>query len=145
MTTKKWCQKQPKDSPYTLVHQELFINIAGPLSHAPQALFWLALYIKLAAGGIHKFCIEIDMDSLKEGGAIAFMSTLSMQALIMNAVMLKLNLIIPVHPFPGARVLVALLVSCRASLLTAGLLTAIAGIFMGIITFWIGLLLWIMN
>lgn len=89
--------------------------------------------------------LEIDMDSLKEGGAIAFVSTLAMQAFVMNVVMLKLNLIIPVHPFPGARVLVALLVFCGSSLYTAGLVTSVLGIVMGLLAFWTGLFLFFMS
>jgi len=85
------------------------------------------------------------MDSLKEGGAVAFLSTVAMQATVMNIVMLKLNLVIPVHPFPGARALVALLVLCGASLFTTGIFTAAAGIFMGLLAFWAGLFLLLAN
>lgn len=97
--------------------------------------------MRLVDGDFSKFLsIEVDMDSLKEG-SVAFMSTMAMQAFVMNAVMLKLNLVIPVHPFPGARVLVATLVLLGASLSTAGLLTAIAGIVVGILGLWVSIFL----
>ena len=89
--------------------------------------------------------MEIDMDNLKEGGAVAFMSILAMQSTVMNVVMLNLNLVIPVHPFPGARALVALLILCGTSPFTAGLVTAICGILVGLLAFWIGLFLFLIN
>lgn len=135
---------QPKDSPHTPLHQELLVTIAGPLSHVPQALFWLGLYLKLGGGG-HPLSLEIDMDNLKEGGVVTFVSTVAMQALVMNIVMFKLNLIMPVHPFPGGRALVALLVMCGANLSTAGLVTATMGILMGLVAFWSGFILLLMN
>lgn len=85
------------------------------------------------------------MDSLKEGGAVAFVSTVALQAAVMNYVMVKLNLIIPVYPFPGARALVALVVLCGASLSTAGLITAFAGILMGLLVFWAGFFALVVN
>lgn len=85
------------------------------------------------------------MDNLKEGGAVTFVSTVAMQTLVMNIVMLQLNLIIPVHPFPGAKALVATLVISGASFVTTGFIAAVMGIFIGLIAFWAGLFLFLMN
>lgn len=89
--------------------------------------------------------LEIDMDNLKEGGSVAFVSTMAMQALVMNVVMFHLNIIIPVHPFPGARGLVAILVLAGCTFSTAGMVTSVIGIFMGILAFWAALLLMILD
>ena len=136
-----------KDSSYNSpLHKEFLTTIAGPLSHLPQGLFWLALYIRLGGSMLLLSLLDIDMDNLKEGGAATFVSAVAIQAFVMNAVMLNLNLLVPVHPFPGARALVASLVLLfGASLSTAGFVTATMGILVGLGIFWVGLFMLLAN
>jgi hypothetical protein len=82
--------------------------------------------------------VEIDIDTLNGGGALAFVSILAVQATVMNVIMLKLSLLIPVYPFAGARILVGLAVLGGATLYTAGVITACAGILVGLLIFWVG-------
>lgn len=159
-TTKRFFRNLPKDdTSYSPVYQELATVLSGPLSHIPQGIFWLCLYSKLTARGgdnndTSYFSLPtgsaldflmVDMDNLKEGGAMAFMSILAMQATVMNVIMLTLNLVIPVHPFPGARALLASFVLMGATVSTASLVTAACGIFVGLAVFWTGVLIWLLH
>jgi hypothetical protein len=126
------------DSYYDKVYNELCVVISGPLTHVLQCLFWLSLYSQINQGDFSHFDLEVDIHTLNEGGALAFVSILAIQATLMNVVMLKLNLLIPVYPFAGARALVGLVVLGGASLYTAGVVTACAGILVGLLLFWVG-------
>ncbi len=137
-----------KDSSYnTPLYNEFLITTAGPLSHFPQGLFWRALYIRFGGSFVPLLSLlDIDIDNLKEGGAATFISAVAIQAFVMNAVMLNLNMLVPVHPFPGARALVAVLVLLFGlSLSTAGFVTATMGIVVGLGIFWVGLFLCLVN
>jgi hypothetical protein len=132
----------------TPFYNEFLITTAGPLSHLPQGLFWHALYIRFGGSFVLPLLslLDIDIDNLKEGGAATFISAVAIQAFVMNAVMLNLNMLVPVHPFPGARALVAVLVLLFGlSLSTAGFVTATMGILVGLGIFWVGLFLCLVN
>lgn len=113
------------------VVEDLWVALAGPMAHLPQIAFWVALFAILNDGEFMEFQADINLNSLKAGGSIAFWSIIAVQATMMNAALFIFNLAIPAYPMDGGRCLAALLVICGASAYTAGLVTSITATLIG--------------
>jgi len=113
------------------VVEDLWVAIAGPLAHLPQIAFWVSLFAVLNQGEFMEFQADINLNSLKQGGSVAFWSIISVQATMMNVALFIFNLAIPAYPMDGGRCLAALLVICGCSAYTAGLVTSITATLIG--------------
>lgn len=113
------------------VVEDLWVALAGPLAHLPQIAFWVGLFALLNQGEFMEFQADINLNSLKHGGWVAFWSIIAVQATMMNLALFVFNLAIPAYPMDGGRCLAALLVICGASAYTAGLITSITASLIG--------------
>lgn len=114
------------------VVEDLWVALAGPLAHIPQAIFWIALYFVLNQGKLQEhFAPDININYLKQGGFVAFWSIIAIQAAMMNVTLLVFNLAIPAYPMDGGRCLAALLIMCGASTYSAAMVTSMTAMLVG--------------
>lgn len=120
------------------VKGEFFTAIAGPLSHLPMMGFWALLYT-LENGSLKGLTeYKVYVDALASLGGM--MGTLFRRAFWLNLEILILNVIFPIYPLDGIRILGSffVLIGCtiqRASKLTAsfGFLLSVGFVIAGIV------------
>eukprot|EP00667_Euglena_gracilis_P025090 EG_transcript_29263 len=86
---------------------DFLISLAGPLTHIPQILLWLAL--ALASGGVYWGNVFLS------GGLFSMVCYGAMQ---LNIKLLLFNLCLPCYPLDGGRILVAAMLMKGASVET---------------------------
>ena len=123
--------------------EDLWIAVAGPLTHILQGCFWLILFAIVERGDFSSFSEAISLESLREGGAGEFMSILSVQATVINAALFIFNLAIPAYPLDGGRCLAALLVMAGFKAETTGKITALTAMVIGFIMLFVGVFVYI--
>jgi len=125
---------------------DLKVAIAGPLTHIPMALFWLALE---ASTGPLSMTLTLNIDDL-ERSSESFMHTLSRSAVMLQIQLFAFNLLLPAYPLDGGRVFADLLRLCkvptqRAAKIVAGTAMVIAAGLVGVgiwmmaeVALWVG-------
>ena len=109
------------------------VAIAGPLTHIPQMIFWVAMFAAFG-GNFSQFSMSYYLAELSDSAA-SFFVVLSQTAFWTNLFILAFNLFVPAYPLDGGRCLAAylimrgyrmektaLIVSVTAMVLSGGLL-----------------------
>mmetsp|Transcript_44963 Transcript_44963/g.66166 ORF Transcript_44963/g.66166 Transcript_44963/m.66166 type:complete len:308 (+) Transcript_44963:210-1133(+) len=107
--------------------EDFLVSLAGPLSHLPQMLFWLALYVFTSGGDFVYFRNMFYISSLHDG-AIGFFSTLFAQGFFLNVELLVFNLLIPAYPLDGGRCMASILIMCGVEIKRAAMATSFTAI-----------------
>jgi Zn-dependent protease len=89
-------------SPSETCHDDLKIAIAGPLTHLPQFLAWVAVLAFVNDGRI-----TMSLEGFHINGD--FMAALAVGAMWINLIMCFFNLFLPAYPLDGGRVLANIL------------------------------------
>ena len=110
------------------VWEDFAVTLAGPLTHLPQAAFWMAVYYMIAKATGEEGLLFGNM--LSDAGAVTlsdpavFVLTLIQRAVFLNLALFVVNVCIPAYPLDGGSLLAALLVSCGVEIDRAGVITA---------------------
>ena len=83
---------------------DLFVAVAGPLTHAPMLAFW-ALMLYATSG-------KVDLMGTVDG----FLPVLCHEACWIQISLFCFNLLVPAYPLDASRVLVSFLAMCRVSM-----------------------------
>lgn len=120
------------------VKGEFLTSIAGPLSHLPMMGFWALLYTLENGSSKGLTDYKVYVDTLATLGGMT--ETLFRRAFWLNLEILVLNVIFPIYPLDGIRILGSffVVVGCtiqKAAKLTAtfGLLLSVAFVIVGIV------------
>jgi Zn-dependent protease len=114
------------------------VTMAGPLTHILQGGIWAGMYAAVKKGDFSSFSNDISLEELREGGAVAFISNLCVQAIVFNGALIIANLAIPSYPLDGGRALVAFLVMGEFKVATAARITSMLGVVVGLIMLFVG-------
>jgi len=103
------------------------VAIAGPLTHIPQMIVWVILYIAFTGGNISGLfsTSSVALYEVSYGGFTGFLSQLCKQTFWMNLHILGFNLFIPAFPLDGGRCLAASLVMCKVRVEKAAMITSV--------------------
>jgi Zn-dependent protease len=134
------------------VIDDLWVAIAGPVTHILQGGFWIGIYAAVnhgdfsefsTAGDFSEYSTAIILAELQDGGE--FVSVLAAQTVVINVVLFIFNLAVPAYPLDGGRAFAALLVMGGFELATAARITSVTGIFNGLIMLFIGVYFYVIQ
>ena len=98
--------------------EDLFVSVAGPLTHIPQMIVWVILLAASADGDA----------TLNFSGA--FFADLCRHAIVINLSLFLFNLFCPAYPLDGGRILVSCMLLCGVPVgTTANITVAVSAIF----------------
>jgi len=98
--------------------EDLFVSIAGPLTHIPQMIVWVILLAASADGDA----------SLTYSGV--FFEDLCRHAIIINLSLFLFNLFCPAYPLDGGRIMVSCMLLCGVPVgTTANITVAVSAVF----------------
>ena len=98
--------------------EDLFVAVAGPLTHIPQMIVWVILLAASADGDA----------TLNFSGA--FFADLCRHAIVINLSLFLFNLFCPAYPLDGGRILVSCMLLCGVPVgTTANITVAVSAIF----------------
>lgn len=107
---------------------DLWVALAGPLTHIPMFLLWWIVYVATKTSTMSfwpSWTIYLDILSSSARG---FFAMLSAQAVYLNLALLCFNLFIPAYPLDGGRVYAAsLILVFKMDTLKAAKVTSITG------------------
>ena len=120
------------------------VSIAGPLTHIPQMLFWVAMYAAFSKGDFSRFDMSYYLNELSESGA-SFFAVLSQQAFWTNLFIMAFNLFVPAYPLDGGRCLAALLIMRGIRMEKAALITSVTAMVLscGLLIFGLVSFIWL--
>ncbi|GFH15255.1 uncharacterized protein HaLaN_11450, partial [Haematococcus lacustris] len=103
---------------------DMWVAIAGPLTHLPMTGFWLAMLAVATHAATGSWEISL---ALPDPSGAGLGQALCAGAVVMNLSMLAFNLLVPAYPLDGGRLLVdALLVAGVDDVLTARITLGLA-------------------
>mmetsp|Transcript_10994 Transcript_10994/g.17005 ORF Transcript_10994/g.17005 Transcript_10994/m.17005 type:complete len:315 (-) Transcript_10994:83-1027(-) len=114
------------------VKEDLYVALAGPLTHIPQAAVWFGVFAVVTEGDLGSFDRYINLSELREGGADVFFKFMALQSIGINVGLFIFNLFIPAYPLDGGRCFAALLVMCGVRVQKAAYRTSILAILIGL-------------
>jgi Zn-dependent protease len=128
-----------------VVSDELWVSIAGPITHIFQGGFWVAIYAAVEKGDFSNFTTSINLNNLRSEGFQGFMSALCVQAIVGNLILFVFNLAIPAFPLDGGRALLALLVMGEVKIQAAAKITGATGFISGVALLVVGIYFYLAN
>lgn len=112
--------------------QELFVALAGPLTHIPKMFLWLLIMGISSEHGVDYYRRPFSIDEFNDGGADEWFAKAARELLTLEMIIFFLNILVPAYPLDAARILAALCVQCGLSVDKAGLTLVIIGGLMGL-------------
>jgi Zn-dependent protease len=97
---------------------DLFVAVAGPLTHAPMLAFW-ALMLYVTSG-------KVDLMATVDG----FLPVLCREACWIQILLFCFNLLVPAYPLDASRVLASFLAMCRVSMDAAATVVIVISVLM---------------
>lgn len=109
--------------------KDLFVTIAGPLTHLPQLAFWLSIEVaSFAAAGKGSPLLRWPIWPPSNNLWLALVTF----AVQFNVTLFAFNLLLPAYPLDGGRALADLLLMCGLGAQTAGKVVSALGIVIGL-------------
>lgn len=107
---------------------DLKVAIAGPLTHIPQILIWLAILAIAVSGDFSNFTLGVVSSNQLNRGVFGFITALAGQSIVLNIALMIFNLFIPAYPLDGGRVLASTLLINGVPAIKAALITSVTAI-----------------
>lgn len=120
----------PSSSSSAGLHADLRIALAGPLTHIPMGLAWVAVYV-VFQGSIAGFSLRTDLQALASGSR-GFWSTLCEQGVLLNVFLLWFNIFVPAFPLDGGRIMASSMILLGVDLYKTALLASVASFVVGL-------------
>ena len=113
---------------------DLFIALAGVLSHGPQGLFWFLVYLAINSGQISDFDFRTYFTIISSGPQ-GFFSTVCEQSILLNILLMWFNLFLPIYPLDGGRIMTSTMLLMGVALNKAALLTMLITLLVSMVLF----------
>jgi len=123
---------------------ELWIALAGPITHILQGMFWFAIYGVVALDDFSGLTDVVDVYRLRSSFQ-GFLACLVAQTILLNVALGTMNLFVPAYPLDGGRILVAALLLTNVKVEAVAKITGVSGFVVGFLMLILGLFLYIQD
>ena len=113
---------------------DIFIALAGVLSHGPQGIFWFLIYLAINSGQVGDFQFRTYFTIISSGPQ-GFFSTICEQSILLNILLMWFNLFLPIYPLDGGRIMTSTMLLMGVALNKAALLTMLITMFVSLVLF----------
>lgn len=113
---------------------DIFIALAGVLSHGPQGIFWFLIYLAINSGQVGDFQFRTYFTIISSGPQ-GFFSTICEQSILLNILLIWFNLFLPIYPLDGGRIMTSTMLLMGVALNKAALLTMLITMFVSLVLF----------